>query len=332
MNSPVTDRVNDHVNDHVALRVDGLSKSLGTRRIVDDVSFTLSRGELLTLVGPSGCGKSTLLRMIAGLEPNDAGRVFVDDHDITSTPPERRHIGVVFQEGSLFGHLRVDQNIAFGLKHLSRSDRTSRVEAMLELVQLSGVARRFPHQLSGGEQQRVALARALAPEPRLMLLDEPFASLDEVLRDDLRQQVAEVLRSTHTPSILVTHDRHEALTLGDRVAVMRDGRLQQVDTPEVVYDRPSNRFVAGFVGVASFVPVADGSLAVVRPHHVTLTAGGDDRVVSCEFAGATRRYTVRRTDGSTVVADGSNAGGLSMGDACTATVVTDRLHRVAVDD
>lgn len=331
MNSPATDRVNDHVNDHVALRVDGLSKSLGTRRIVDDVSFTLSRGELITLVGPSGCGKSTLLRMIAGLEPNDAGRVFVGDHDITSTPPERRHIGVVFQEGSLFGHLRVDQNIAFGLKHLSRSDRTSRVEAMLELVQLSGVARRFPHQLSGGEQQRVALARALAPEPRLMLLDEPFASLDEVLRDDLRQQVAEVLRSTHTPSILVTHDRHEALTLGDRVAVMRDGRLQQVDTPEVVYDRPSNRFVAGFVGVASFVPVADGSLAVVRPHHVNLTAGGDDRVVSCEFAGATRRYTVRRADGSTVVADGPNADGLSTGDACTATVVTDRLHRVVAD-
>ena len=331
MNSPATDRVNDHVNDHVALRVDGLSKSLGTRRIVDEVSFTLSRGELITLVGPSGCGKSTLLRMIAGLEPNDAGRVFVGDHDITSTPPERRHIGVVFQEGSLFGHLRVDQNIAFGLKHLSRSDRTSRVEAMLELVQLSGVARRFPHQLSGGEQQRVALARALAPEPRLMLLDEPFASLDEVLRDDLRQQVAEVLRNTHTPSILVTHDRHEALTLGDRVAVMRDGRLQQVDTPEAVYDRPSNRFVAGFVGVASFVPVADGGLAVVRPHQVTLTAGGDDRVVSCEFAGATRRYTVRRADGSTVVADGSTAGGLRMGDACTATCATDQLHRVAVD-
>ena len=327
MNSPVT----DHVNDRVALRVDGLSKSLGTRRIVDEVSFTLSRGELITLVGPSGCGKSTLLRMIAGLEPSDAGRVFVDDHDITATPAERRHIGVVFQEGSLFGHLRVDQNIAFGLKHLSRSDRTSRVEAMLELVQLSGVARRFPHQLSGGEQQRVALARALAPEPRLMLLDEPFASLDEVLRDDLRQQVAEVLRSTHTPSILVTHDRHEALTLGDRVAVMRDGRLQQVDTPEVVYDRPSNRFVAGFVGVASFVPVADGSLAVVRPHHVNLTPGGDDRVVSCEFTGATRRYTVRRADGSTVVADGSTAGGLSTGDACTATCATDQLHRVAVD-
>jgi len=319
------------VKSPVTLRIDGLSRSIGSRRIVDDVSFTLSQGELLTLVGPSGCGKSTLLRMIAGLEPNDSGRVFVDDHDITSTPPERRHIGFVFQEGSLFGHLRVDQNIAFGLKHLSRSDRTSRVEAMLELVKLSGVARRFPHQLSGGEQQRVALARALAPEPRLMLLDEPFASLDEVLRDDLGQQVAEVLRSTHTPSILVTHDRHEALSLGDRVAVMRDGRLQQVDVPEAVYDRPTNRFVAGFVGVASFLPTADELLTVVRPHQVTVTAGGDDRVVSCEFTGATRRYTVRRVDGSIVVADGPNADGLSTGDACSLTFATDQLHRVRAE-
>ncbi|MBU3688355.1 MAG: hypothetical protein B7C54_11505 [Acidimicrobiales bacterium mtb01] len=319
------------MNASVALHVDGLSRSLGGKRIVDGVTLTLSRGELLTLVGPSGCGKSTLLRMIAGLEPSDGGRVIIDDHDMSSTPPEQRHIGFVFQDGSLFGHLRVDQNVAFGLKHLSRSERTARVEAMLELVQLSGVARRYPHQLSGGEQQRVALARALATEPRLMLLDEPFASLDEVLREELRRQVAEVLRATRTPSILVTHDRHEALTLGDRVAVMRDGRIQQVDSPEAVHDRPSNRFVAGFMGVASFLPDSEGMLIVVRPHQVAMTPGGDDVVLSCEFAGATRRYTVRRHDGTVVVADGASSVKLATGDACTLQFTTERLHRVVAE-
>ncbi len=204
-----------------ALHVEGLTRSFGDRLVVDGIGLDLHDGEMLTLVGPSGCGKSTLLRLIAGLEPIDAGRVLLGDRDVTAVAPEQRHIGFVFQESSLFGHLRVDQNVAFGLRHLPRAARAARVAEMLELVHLGEMARRYPHQLSGGEQQRIALARALAPSPRVVLLDEPFASLDELLREELRQQVAGILRATRTASILVTHDRHEAMSLGDRVAVMR---------------------------------------------------------------------------------------------------------------
>ncbi len=313
-----------------ALRVEGLRRSFGDRVVVDGIDLELGDAELLTLVGPSGCGKSTLLRLVAGLEPCDAGRVQLGGRDLSGVPPEQRHIGFVFQEGSLFGHLRVEQNVAFGLRHLPRHDRAERVAEMLELVHLSTYAGRYPHQLSGGEQQRVALARALAPRPQLVLLDEPFASLDEVLRDELRLQVADILRSTRTASILVTHDRNEAMALGDRVAVMRAGRLQQCDTPEAVYQRPTNRFVAGFVGVASFLPDGDDVL-VARPHQLAVTAEGPDVVTRVEFAGAHYRYTVRRADGADVVADGAACNPLHVGQACTVRLLDDRLHRLAPD-
>jgi iron(III) transport system ATP-binding protein len=310
-----------------ALRIDGLKRSFGDRLVVDDIGFDLHDGEMLTLVGPSGCGKSTLLRLIAGLEPIDAGRVLLGDRDVTTVAPEQRHIGFVFQESSLFGHLRVDQNVAFGLRHLPRAARSARVAEMLELVHLGDMARRYPHQLSGGEQQRIALARALAPSPRVVLLDEPFASLDELLRDELRQQVAGILRACRTASILVTHDRHEAMSLGDRVAVMRAGRLQQLDAPEAVYQHPANRFVAGFVDVASFLPDGDGAL-VARPHHLSVTSGGPDEITRVEFAGARYRYTVRRADGVEVIADGAPTAPLQVGEACTVHVLDDRLHRL----
>ncbi len=310
-----------------ALHVEGLTRSFGDRLVVDGIGLDLHDGEMLTLVGPSGCGKSTLLRLIAGLEPIDAGRVLLGDRDVTAVAPEQRHIGFVFQESSLFGHLRVDQNVAFGLRHLPRAARSARVAEMLELVHLGEMARRYPHQLSGGEQQRIALARALAPSPRVVLLDEPFASLDELLRDELRQQVAGILRATHTASILVTHDRHEAMSLGDRVAVMRAGQLQQLDVPEAVYQHPANRFVAGFVDVASFLPDGDGVL-VARPHHLSVTSGGPDEITRVEFAGARYRYTVRRADGVEVIADGAPTAPLQVGEACTVHVLDDRLHRL----
>lgn len=312
-----------------ALVLDGLSRSFGERSVVRGVSLILNDGELLTLIGPSGCGKSTLMRLIAGLEPTDSGRVFVGDLDVTNVAPERRHIGFVFQESSLFGHMRVAQNVAFGLKHLPRSERAARVEEMLDLVHLSGVGRRYPHQLSGGEQQRVALARALAPRPRIVLLDEPFASLDEVLREELGHQVAAILRNAGTASILVTHDRHEAMTLGDRVAVMNDGRLEQCDTPETIYNRPVNKFVASFVEEATFFSCDDDSVLVARPHQVVVTKGGPDRVVRIEFLGAGYRYTVRRADGSEAVADSPASESLRAGDECTVVVTKPGLHRLA---
>lgn len=313
--------------DSEALRVEGLGRSIGDRPIVDGVDLVLRRGELLTLVGPSGCGKSTLLRMIAGLEPADTGRVLLAGEDVSHLAPERRRVGFVFQESALFGHLRVDRNIAFGLRHLDRAARRARVDEMLELVKLSGLGRRYPHQLSGGEQQRVSLARALAPRPAVVLLDEPFASLDEVLREELGHQVAQILRSTDTASILVTHDRHEALTLGDRVAVMRAGRIHQCGTPQEVYTRPADRFVAGFLEVASFLD-DDGCVRVARPHQLSVEPNGPDTVVRVEFLGASLRYTVRRPDGSEVVADRGPDHALAAGDACSVRVLTDDLYRL----
>lgn len=316
------------MTEGVALRALGLSRAIGGRTIVDGVDLEVRDGEVLTLVGPSGCGKSTLLRMIAGLEPADAGQVWLGDRDVSAVQPEHRHIGFVFQESALFGHLRVEQNIAFGLRHLSRAARAARVAEMLELVRLGGLGRRYPHQLSGGEQQRVALARALAPGPRVVLLDEPFASLDEVLRDELGHQVAEILRTARTASILVTHDRHEAMTLGDRVAVMRAGRVLQIGAPEEVYRHPVDRFVAGFVEVTSFLPGDDEDLLVARPHELAVDADGPDTVLRVEFVGTGHRYLVRRGDGVEVVSDRGPATPLHVGDACTVRTTSADLHRV----
>ena len=311
-----------------ALTLENVSRSMGGKVVVDGVSLALHDGEILTLIGPSGCGKSTMMRVIAGLEPTDAGRVFVGDADVTAVPTERRRIGFVFQESSLFGHMRVADNIAFGLRHLPKSSRTTRVADMLDLVQLAGLERRYPHQLSGGEQQRVALARALAPQPGIVLLDEPFANLDEVLREQLGHDVVSILRAASTAAILVTHDRHEAMTLGDRVAVMCNGRIEQCGTPEVVYREPATRFVASFVDVASFVTADDGTVRVARPHEFTITTSGPDLVTRIEFLGNGYRYGVRRADGSEVVVDGTSGESLQVGDSCTVAVKADPLPRV----
>lgn len=312
----------------VALHAEHLSRTFGDRRVVDDVSLSVRDGEILTLVGPSGCGKSTLARLIAGLERPDAGRVRIGDLDVTDAAPEKRRIGFVFQEASLFGHLRVAENVGFGLRGLDRRARAERVAEMLELVQLPGAGRRRPHELSGGEQQRVALARALAPRPRVMLLDEPFASLDEVLREEIGRQVAGILRAAGTAAILVTHDRREAMSLGDTVAVMGEGAIVQCDVPAVVYGRPVDRFVAGFLGDCSFVPASGGGVHVVRPHDATVTAGGPDTVERIEFLGETHRVTVVRADGSRLLVDTADVGGLVVGGPCTATVEPGTLHRL----
>jgi iron(III) transport system ATP-binding protein len=318
-----------------ALSVSGVTRRIAGRDVVDQVSFDVADGELVVIVGPSGCGKSSLLRAIAGLDPIAAGHVVLDGNDVTTAPPEKRRIGLVFQDHALFPHRRVDQNIAFGLTNLDRAARARRVEELLELVRLPGVGKRYPHELSGGEQQRIALARALAPDPAVVLLDEPFASLDPSLRDDVRTDVIEALRLRNAAAVLVTHDREEALALGDRVAVMSNGQMLQIDRPDEVYERPSDRFVATFLGEASFLPDADSPdvAMMARPHDLTLVAdGGDDRVTARRYLGAAWRYTVQRADGTDVEVDLAGGPGttpLSVGDACTVVIDAGHpLHRL----
>ena len=300
-----------------AVEARNVSCRLGEQEVLKSVNLAVVPGELVTLVGPSGCGKSTLLRVIAGLEEPTTGTVLVDGVDVTTTPAEKRRVGLVFQSNALFGHLRVDRNIAFGLRHLPKQERRERVAEMLDLVKLGDLAHRYPHQLSGGEQQRIALARALAPRPPVVLLDEPYGALDEVLREEIGWEVKEILSQRNTAAILVTHDRHEAMTLGDRVAVMDSGRILQCDIPRTVYDNPSARFVADFLAVSSYLSLPSGEETLVRPHQLRISAGGSHVVSRIEFLGATSRYTVVMNDGSTVVADVDPSTPLRVGDSCS---------------
>jgi iron(III) transport system ATP-binding protein len=307
-----------------ALEVRGVSRRFGHVVAVDEVSLAVARGELLALVGPSGCGKSTLLLLMAGLLVPDDGVVAVAGRVVagsgTWVPPERRRVGVVFQDAALFPHLTVFDNIAFGLPR--GRDRRGRVEELLELVALPGLGRRFPHELSGGQQQRVALARALAPRPDVVLFDEAFGNLDTNLRGTVREQTVDVLHAAGAAGVFVTHDQAEALAVGDRVAVMSGGRLEQVAEPAESFHRPVNRFCATFLGDASFlageqhgdlartsvgelpvVPARPGPAPVevmLRPHEVTFAADptADARVVGREFRGAHYVYSLQLPSGA----------------------------------
>jgi iron(III) transport system ATP-binding protein len=235
-----------------AIDARGVEKRFGRTRAVDGATLRVEHGELVALLGPSGSGKTTLLRVIAGFETPDAGGVAIAGRPVAGdgawVEPEHRRIGMVFQDGALFPHLTVARNVAFG------ASRRERVAECLDLVGLSARADSYPHELSGGERQRVALARALAADPEVVLLDEPFASLDAGLRDALRAEVADILRAGGTSALLVTHDQAEALSLAGTVAVMRDGRVEQVGTPEEIYERPLTRWVAEFLGEADVLP------------------------------------------------------------------------------
>ena len=228
------------------------------RPAISDISLCARKGDILCLLGPSGCGKTTTLRVIAGFEPVIGGEVYLQDQLVSAAgllvPTEERRVGMVFQEYALFPHLRVAENIAFGLRHLSADQRTTQVHAMLVMTGLIGFERRYPHELSGGQQQRVALARALAQKPVILLLDEPFSNLDPDMTGKMRQDLHDLLRRTNTTALLVTHDHDEAFAMADRVAVLNNGRLEQFDTPEAIYHMPSTPFVADFVGQADFIP------------------------------------------------------------------------------
>jgi iron(III) transport system ATP-binding protein len=287
----------------------GISKSFGDLRIIEGLDLEVPEGAIVTVLGTSGSGKTTLLRMIAGFERPDTGTIFISDEVVDSThhfvPPEKRRIGYVAQEGNLFPHLTVAKNIAFGL---SRQERTSgRVEELLHLVGLDGLGKRYPHQLSGGQQQRVALARALAIRPQVMLLDEPFSSLDARLRSSLRFDVMRILREQRTTTVFVTHDQEEALSVADLVGIMNGGRIRQFATPEALYTRPVDPAIAQFLGDANIVAGtvsrgvvdtdlgklsltnANGSLegpavALVRPEQISLRPLADEHGESADQA------------------------------------------------
>jgi iron(III) transport system ATP-binding protein len=303
----------------------GVTKRFGEVTAVLDSDLCVERGEFVALLGPSGCGKTTLLRLIAGFERPDAGEIAIEDRPVagpgTFVPPERRRVGIVFQDYALFPHLTVAENIGFGV---SRSARAGRLLELLRLVGLSGFERRYPHELSGGEQQRVALARALAPRPSVVLLDEPWSNIDPLLRAAMRDELAEILRAIEVTVLFVTHDREEAFSIADRIALMRAGRVVQSGAPEEVYFAPADRWVAGFVGEGNFLRgELDGSLVktpigrfpvekangardvdvLIRPELLELRPdpSGAGEVVAREFRGHDVLYRVRLPDRSIVV-------------------------------
>jgi len=254
--SPPTPSAADEEGD-VVLELEGLRKSYGTETVVEGLSLSVREGEILTLLGPSGCGKTTTLRLVAGLEKPDGGAVRLNGRSVsgsTFVPPEERGVGVVFQEFALFPHLTARENVAFGLKDRPDEEVQRRVDELLELVDLADQGDSYPDQLSGGQQQRVALARSLAPEPDILLLDEPFSNLDVDLRVEMREEVRQIIKETGVTAVSVTHDQEEALSISDRVAVMNDGQIEQIGDPEGVFQHPESRFVAAFLGYASFVP------------------------------------------------------------------------------
>jgi putative spermidine/putrescine transport system ATP-binding protein len=278
------------------LDIKGVSKLFSTVKAVDDITLSVADGELVCLLGPSGSGKSTLLRMIGGFEIPTGGSIAIDGEEVIHLPPEKRPTGMVFQSHALWSHMTVFGNIAFGLKlrRLPKAEIADKVNAVLELVGLGGYGARRPNQLSGGQQQRVALARSLVLEPKILLLDEPFASLDQHLRERLREEVRDIQQRVGITTLFVTHGQDEALALADRIVVMRDGRVEQADRPDMVYREPRTPFVAGFIGTMNLIdgevqngrlklagidvsaPIADGPATLaVRPEFVRLTQAND---------------------------------------------------------
>jgi spermidine/putrescine transport system ATP-binding protein len=276
----------------------GVTKRFGDTVAVDDVTITIRRGEFFSMLGPSGCGKTTSLRMIAGFEEPDAGRVELTGHDIVGVAPYRRNVNTVFQSYALFPHLTVADNVAFGLrrKKVPKSEIRSRVKRYLELVQLRGYDDRRPSQLSGGQQQRVALARALVNEPAVLLLDEPLGALDLKLRKQMQLELMRIQREVGVTFVYVTHDQEEALVMSDRLAVMSQGKVEQIGYPEDIYERPMTRFVAGFIGTSNIIEapvvgrVGDYLEVASAPGDRLLVAPPPDRAIS---AGETISFTVR---------------------------------------
>ncbi len=340
------------------ISIRALAKDFGDFPALHGIDLDIASGELLALLGPSGSGKTTLLRVLAGLEPPSAGRVFFGDEDASFTPVRERRVGFVFQHYALFRHMSVADNIAFGLRCRPRAERPSRaaiaarVAELLDLVQLPTLAKRFPSQLSGGQRQRVALARALAVDPRVLFLDEPFGALDARVRKDLRKWLREIHDHTGTTTVFVTHDQDEALELADRVVVLDKGRIEQIGTPDDIYDRPASPFVFDFIGDASRIPVvvAGGRVTIggtavdlgaatmgegpavlyVRPRHWRIGTVGEGIAATVRTArrhGIARRLDAVLDDGAAVELDVDPERPVAVGDRLVVAPNRWRLFR-----
>ena len=343
------------------LEIQGISCNYGLERAVYDLSLTVNKAEQVCLLGPSGCGKTTVLRAVAGFQQLLSGSISINGQCVSRPgevlPPEKRRVGMVFQDHALFPHLSVEQNVGSGLRTMSTAERQTTVSEILERVGLTRVARRFPHELSGGQQQRVALARALAPKPLLLLMDEPFSSLDLDLRERMGQEVADMLKANGITCILVTHDQNDAFAMGDKVGVMADGRLVQWDTAYNLYHEPGTRFVADFIGNGIFLPaevksprVVDSEFGelkgdqdivmppgsqvevLIRPDDVVLDVDSPVRgcVVRKAFKGAEILYTIRFETGTTVLALFPSHANFEVGDDIGIRLEVDHLVTFAI--
>lgn len=335
------------MNTNIAVDARNIGKVYGNGpsavAALGDVSISIEQGEFFTLLGPSGCGKTTLLRCIAGFETPTSGTIFLSGQDITHTPPNQRPVNTVFQSYALFPHLNVAQNVGFGLKMLGRpaAEVAKAVDRVLSLVKLQEFADRLPQQLSGGQQQRVALARALAPEPQVLLLDEPLSALDLKLRKEMQSELKRLQTETGITFIFVTHDQEEALTMSNRIGVMSQGALLQVGTPHEIYEHPVNRFVADFIGETNFlggqvdggrVRIGTGDMLdvqlsgqtgdvtlAIRPEQIqlgTADAGLTAKITEATYMGTDTHYTVSLSDGSQIVArvQSNSVGAFKVGD------------------
>ena len=296
------------------LRLAGISKTFGGQvQALSEVTFDIADNEFFTLLGPSGCGKTTLLRVMGGFEQPTTGVLSLDGRDIAHDPPYRRPVNTMFQSYALFPHLNVWRNVSYGLEMLKwpRDKIEARVDEVLRLVQMEGYAERRTTQMSGGQQQRIALARALAPRPRVLLLDEPLSALDLKLRKAMQTELKRLQKETRLTFVMVTHDQEEALALSDRIAVMSKGIVQQIGTPEEIYARPRNTFVADFIGEANIIPGAllgeTSRHVVIRPEQIEIGTVRDDQdrdvmvsIVSWSFLGADTLIEARMADGSAI--------------------------------
>ena len=290
--------------EEVLLSLRHISKNFGEGDVLADVSLDVHKGEFVTLLGASGCGKTTTLRIVSGLETPDTGEVILSGQDMTDWPPERRPVNTVFQSYALFPHMNVEKNVAYGLKvrGVDKKTQAARVKEMLELVQMSEYAKRMPAQLSGGQRQRIAIARALAPQPQLLLLDEPLGALDLQLRRQMQIELKRLQKKLGITFIYITHDQEEAINMSDRIAVMRGGKFEQLGTPEEIYDHPATRYVAQFIGRSALlegtVRSVSGGLAVIENENGRFTVGGaQSRLTAgerCEVCVRTERMRAGR--------------------------------------
>jgi len=336
------------------LKLANVTKRFGNVTALDNFNFEVGVGELVALLGPSGCGKTTALRVVAGLENQDSGQVSVGENDISSTPAHKRNMGMVFQAYSLFPNLTAEENVAFGLqmRKVNKDVRIKKAQTLLELVGLPTHGKRFTHQLSGGQQQRVALARALAFEPEILLLDEPLSALDAQVRVNLREEIRRLQISLGTTTLFVTHDQEEAMAISDRVGVMNNGVLEQIDTPDALYNQPATNFVASFVGVMNKIPseLNDGHVevfgkrlkaikseksvgkvhALIRPEAIKVKTDSSNlnaKVLTRSFLGASSNIVCQLSDGTIVqsLMTSSSSGDLHPGSSVELEVSTSEV-------